>query len=521
MVKRYLGWTIWLAIFFSSVLQAADVSWVGASDNEWSRSENWDIGVPQSDDEAQLEGHARTTLSTSEVIDGFSLGSNAELTITATGQLTTLHSMHGESTLSGVLKNSGFFSGKIYGGGIVENSGTINVDQYLHIATLLNAGEITGDDIQRAAIVNSGTIHVDELYSVDSVANSGDIRVNDLVGGFVNNTGSIDSSSFRVGTVTNTGFISGWSFDSGDLINDGVIEVNSLFAGHVVNRGTLDVLLGSFAASLVENDGVIIANSLDGTIINRGTLNVRQGVLVGENYATIVVDQGGSLDIDIVNAGLIINNKSGSNDLYIREALNNDLGVIQYGEVTNAVAGNTVGGVFKDLSGLDGGRGLELTGSFLDGRYVRGDVTFSGIVQGGFELDGYGYDDTIVTFVESTVFKSQFGRDSISADHSQTRITLGGTLEFLFDELVKEIEEGDLFDMILSKNEILGDFSKILYTGLEGIDLVGNKLFEGGTWLYRVEAVAAVPEPNTFLMLFLGLQFLIYHSSFVTRKPLL
>lgn len=349
--------------------------WTGTVGDKWSDEDNWSGTVPTSSDDVLIPSGFTVTLDTPANILSLEVQGNSVLNVTE--GLTIANPSEFEDN---VIVN--WISGDLLGGGILLNSGTINLS--------FNSFDISGSTV----LNNPGTINLlgaaTIIIGTDSVLNNSGTGVIN----FQSNSTEITKSGAPPNVLNNFGTIKTTFPNPTDqgaigsqLINtDGIIQVESgilNLSNTIVNlmSGTYNVSAG---ASLNLNSPTTISGTLTGSII--GDLNWNADLIVS---STAVFDFQGNniinwLSGDIEGGGTLTNlsiiNRANSTNVFIRDAsvLENE-GEIQLngtGDIfitTNGIINNNTNGVIEFL--FDGS-GISFSGG------APNTLTNSGLIQG-------------------------------------------------------------------------------------------------------------------------------------------
>ncbi|WP_411895160.1 T9SS type A sorting domain-containing protein [Winogradskyella sp. A2] len=311
--NRRLLFLFFLIVFITSNSLAQTTTWTGAIGTDWFDPGNWSDGVPDANDDVDLQDATNDPVisGTTALANSVLVNENIVLTIDATG------------TLEVDLVSTTFAINAITVLGTINNSGTIS------IGATSNSG-------QRGLVIGQATPSA-------------------VPGTFNNLNGSlvqIDNFSFTGIGITSA---AGNSFT-----NDGIIEIGMI-------TGTSHGILGDTGTFTNGTNGVITLENLTGNSIwifknfifeNNGSINI------GLDSAS-----GGSFSID--NAGTFSNMSSGNIDIrgftnrgiYARSGTEisfpgefNNSGVINLdGEVGAGAYGIVVQGEFSTFNNLTGG----------------------------------------------------------------------------------------------------------------------------------------------------------------------
>ncbi len=324
----------------------AAIHWLNATSGSFSIPGDWSGGaVPGRYDAAVLDAAGSTpytvTSSSSEVVGGVEIASNATLSIT-----------------------SGTFD-ILFGTGSVGNAGAIEVGSG---ATLVASGTVVGGFLDNPS---SGVIHAD----AGAVASMSDVT---LVGGTLETTGD--------GEVVFSGRSNSWNIPTtpAPLYNKGtsILADNSAVVvyGQVVNSGEISMqgdgdgclfLVGSYD-TVLEGGGSLV---MGGTASNDDTVGATLDKATLTNVDNTISGSGqlGNLDMILVNRAAGVIDASGARTLFIETGSNT---VVNDGAIEATGAG-----------GIDIGSRLENDGVLLA---EAGVLRLSRLVSGtgAFEIDG-------------------------------------------------------------------------------------------------------------------------------------
>ena len=150
---------------------------------------------------------------------------------------TTLHvlpgslQIHGTLDIRGTMTVSSSAQVIVFGGGMINNHGSISTNTSLGIlGTINNYGTITINNLPGAEIFNSGVVNNSGTIVNNKVIRNNPGTINNLAGGTIQNNGSIGMT----GRINNEG-----TFNNGGTINN-VGIINNLPGGFISNTGTID-----------------------------------------------------------------------------------------------------------------------------------------------------------------------------------------------------------------------------------------------------------------------------------------
>jgi hypothetical protein len=336
--------------------------WTGTVGDKWSDEDNWSGTVPTASDDVLIPSGFTVTLDTPANILSIEVQGNSVLNVTEGLTIANPSEFEDNVTVN-------WISGDLLGGGILLNSGTINLS--------FNSFDISGSTV----LNNPGTINLLGVATIiigtDSVLNNSGTGVID----FQSNSTEITKSGAAPNVLNNFGTIKTTFPNPTDqgaigsqLINtDGIIQVESgtlNLSNTAVNlmSGTYNVSAG---ASLNLNSPTTISGTLTGNVI--GNLNWNADMIVS---STAVFDFQGNniinwLSGDIEGGGTLTNlsiiNRSNSSNVFIRDAsiLENEGEIHLNGTgdifiTTNGIINNNTNGV---IDFLFDGSGISFSGS--------------------------------------------------------------------------------------------------------------------------------------------------------------
>lgn len=237
--------------------------WTGAAgDNNWTTPGNWSLGIVPTADEIVYINSGTVTFNLNGLLEiaGLHIGAQAELDLTGTGTL----------NVTGTLVNDGDIQltpgTTLEVNGVVQNTGTLLVDDHTAGATLLIHGTVTLDGegtvtLDGTADKITGDSLSSKLINADNTINGyGQLGAGKL--SIVNECdGKIIASDYAHALIIDTG--------KGSLINFGVIASMALggleIKGDLVNYGTIEAYAGLFA--------------IDGDVTGHGTAKINGGTL--------------------------------------------------------------------------------------------------------------------------------------------------------------------------------------------------------------------------------------------------
>lgn len=388
-----------------------------------------------------------------------------------------------------------------------------------------------------------------------------------------NNSGTLNNN----GTLSNSGtmLITGIFNNSGTFNNDGLFTQtrNSLPQQPTgfVNTGTINNNSGSFGLEGgLRNEGVLNTYgsfaSGDGPLFNYGTVNNYGWLLnaccagIGNfgtlnNWGEIETREWGFGNTGVLNnAGtLSIKNKDSTcsgpdrqcGSLSNTGTLNNSGTFDNGGKLLNDGQFNNSGqfitdakfvlgtGTYTQTSGMTRiGGSMTQTAININGGVLRGTGTITGAVSVDGGRVAPGNSPGILTIIGDYTqtmrgsFEAQIGGLLQGVEYDLLRVSGKATLAGLLDVSLIDLgngvfspHAGDTFD-ILSAETIIGNFSELLFTS-PGENLRWDVAYltdaVGTTDVVRLQ-VAAMPEPEIYVMLVLGLTILGWRARYMNRK---
>lgn len=290
-MKVVLRFFIFLAFFvFGSAGLYAQNVWTGSISSDWSTAGNWTFGVPTVTDEVVIPDVTNDPVISTASALAFSIQvhSGAQLTITATGNLTI-------NTTTDALWNMG----------TVENNGIIT------IGNLSGSGSygINNESVfnnNAGAQINIDSTSMMAINNIGTMSNRGDITLGanngpgasglQNSGAFYNYTGG----HIKIDRTTGAAFIN----DGGTITNSGNITIGANYdcQSGLANLGTFNnVTGGQIAIDRTMGTGLL---NYSGTFTNAGS--IAMGQIANDSYyefmnaATFDNVSGGQIDIDRV-----------------------------------------------------------------------------------------------------------------------------------------------------------------------------------------------------------------------------
>ncbi|SEH75526.1 cadherin-like domain-containing protein [Tardiphaga sp. OK245] len=278
--------------------------WTGAAhDNNWTTPGNWSLGIVPTADEIVYINAGTVTFNLNGLLEiaGLHIGAQAELDLTGTGAL----------NVTGTLVNDGDIQlapgTTLEVNGVVQNTGTLLVDDHTAGATLLIHGTVTLDGEGTVTLDGSadritGDSFSSKLINADNTIN-GYGKLGDGKLSIVNECdGKIIASNYSHALIIDTGKGSLINFGviasmatggleiKGDLVNYGTIEAYAgLFeiGGDVTGHGTARISGGNLEFGGWSNANVIFSGvSSDELILDRGSHFV--GTVSGLSYGDTI-----------------------------------------------------------------------------------------------------------------------------------------------------------------------------------------------------------------------------------------
>lgn len=408
-------------------------------------------------------------------------------------------------------------------GGIIRgsNGSGINLDGFNNkqVATVVNHGTITGQGV-------TGDGDGVDIDGIANITNTGVIRSINAFSAVGSGLAFSEGISIGGGTIVNSGTIEGLvSAGNGNAVGRGIT-----LAGNDLSNGTREPLYGN--ATITNQSGGLIRGQSDSAIVTVGGASGYTVTIINQAGATIrgggvlnAAIKTGAHNTVIVNAGNI---DGGSSGKAIEMGSGNNSLTIIGGNIAGSINGGS-GGVNTMAVNAGEGNSFSYAGSISNFNRVEiqsGAVTFSGVstyagatqLSGGvLTLDGANRlsANSALIMNGGTLQLTHAGADgqafaslSVTGD---SYVLLGGS-SLTFGALGSVVNGKTLsFTEAASGGyafRLLGDYSSdAVFQQLIGathIDGLAAKYRFDGVYT-AVSAIAAVPEPDTYAMLFAGL----------------